>query len=145
MDNIQEDKFMEAFGHIFGDFHPNKGDLVNIKSVAQVGTVQLEIDDFMDLIESSVRAFEEEALNIKPIHIANVDTFMADYKRSFFRTQESMEMVRKEVKYVKRIKKGLKIDIRRLMAEFKQKQRLNAKNIRIKKMKVKAKIESKKK
>lgn len=137
MDNMQEDQFMEAFGYIFGDFHPNKGDLLNIKSVGQVGTVQLEIDDFMDLIESSVKAFEKEALNIKPIHIINVDTFMAEYKRSFFRTQESTKMVRKEVRYVKRIKKGLKGDIRRLMIEFNQKQRNNVKNtkkIRIKKM-----------
>lgn len=135
---MQEDKFMEAFEHVFGDFRPSKGDLANIKSIGQVSTVQLEIDDFMDLIESSVRAFEKEALNIKPIHITNVDTFMADYKRSFFRTRESMEMVRKEVRYVKRIKKGFKQDIKRLMNEFKQKQRLNAKNIRIKKIKIKA-------
>lgn len=133
MENINEDQFIEAFEHIFGDFNPGKSESTNIRTSENIEVVQLEIDDFMDLIESSLQAFEKEALNIKPICITNVDTFMEEYKTTLFRTKKSMKIVKEEVKYVKYIKKGLKGYIKVFMDDFNKKQ--NVKNITTKKVK----------
>lgn len=119
MDNIKEESFIEAFEFIFGDFHPTQDDLINIEKKES----EIKIDDFMDLIEESNQAFETEALNIEPIYIANVDTFLKKYKTYLFRTKKSMQIVKEQIKYVKYIKQNIKRDIKKFMIEFKRKQR----------------------
>ena len=124
MNKIKEENFTEAFEYIFGDFHPSKDDLISIENIGNMENmrnIEFKIEDFMDLVEKSVQAFENEALNIETIYIANVDTFMKEYKTRVFRTKKSMKIVKKQIKYVKHIKKNLKIDIKILMAEIKQK------------------------
>jgi hypothetical protein len=129
--NKEEISFIETFESIFGDFHPSKDDLINIENEDKY----MKIDSFMDLIENSVEAFEMEALNIESIYIGNVDTFMKKYKTHFFRTKKSIQIVKEQIKYVKRIKKILKRDMKTLMFEFKRKQRQNRINsIKIKKI-----------
>ena len=73
------------------------------------------IDIYMDLIEESVKSFEYEALNIDNICISNVDSFMKEYKNSFFKTKKSISIIKKEVKRDKRIKKDLQLDIACMM------------------------------
>ena len=104
---------------MFGDFHPTQEDFINIEKEE----TKLEINNIMDLVEESIQAFETEALNIEPIYIANVDTFLKKYKTHFFRTKKSMKIVKEQIKYAKHIKKELKCDIKKLMIELKQKQK----------------------
>ena len=120
MNDINEGKFTEAFEYLFGDFHPTQND---IKSTERIEIVQLKIDDFMDLIDNSVQAFETEALNIEQIYIGNVDTFLNKYKNHFFRTKKSMKIIKKRIKYVKNIKRILKHSAKKLMKAFKEKKK----------------------
>ena len=98
--NTDTTTFLQAFECIFGDFQPT------------------EEDYLMFLVDNANVAFENEAVEVKARFVGTSIDLIRQHEQSVFKTEKSMEVIKKRAEILDNIKNILKEPIKELMKKF---------------------------